>query len=116
MMRLALLFLLVCLVWQGLPGARGEGPATVFEIAHTGWHAQVDAHHHHGDGSTHYDESDESLPHNHLDQGTGTALRQRPVRASLRSGRLPLTSRLTLTQRTGRRTCPCALPARSPSV
>ena len=74
MMRLALLFLLVCLVWQGLPGARGEGPATVFEIAHTGWHAQVDAHHHHGDGSTHYDESDESLPHNHLDQGTGTAL------------------------------------------
>jgi hypothetical protein len=83
MSRFAFLLLLSCLVWQGLPGSRGAGPATSVELAHNDWHADVDAHHHHDDGSAHFDDSDDSIPHNHVDQGTGSVLVSEAAGSSL---------------------------------
>lgn len=67
--RLCLTLLLVCLVWQGIAMASWVTLDAASQAEHALVHWQASSHHHHEDGATHLDDSNESVAHTHADHG-----------------------------------------------
>jgi len=62
--RLTLSLAVFALLWQALPLARmGVAPQQLAQVAHETLHWIGVAHHHHGDGSHHFDRSTDSAQH-----------------------------------------------------
>lgn len=72
--RLILSLAVFALLWQALPLARlGVAPDQLAKIAHETLHWIGAAHHHHGDGSHHFDRSTDSAQHLVADHFNQTA-------------------------------------------
>jgi len=59
-----LLFMLFAMLWQSVALARiGSTVNPLLDAEHASLHLQEEGHHHHGDGSYHLDDSNESVQH-----------------------------------------------------
>ena len=71
--RISLMLLLISLVWQGIATADCVALGAAGRAEHDVLHWQNSSHHHHADGATHLDDSNESIQHTHADHGLGWA-------------------------------------------